>query len=274
MESRERSLADLPSEVVRTATEHLWQYTVGFVDTQQRKGDAVLLGSGIVVRAGSTHAFLTAAHVLDVLPRAGRLALILSTRIEQTSIEVSGIEYRKIARGTVDEDGPDLGAVLLSAPIASSVGAKKSFYNLTSRRARLLNEQPQKREGIWIASGFVGELTKLETSPKPYTAVKAFCHFGAVGGVDSYSSRGPHDYFLFPILRRDDSSIPEKFGGVSGSGLWQVLLRERNDGSLVVDDYLLQGLTYYQDAYVDGKSALRCHGPQSLYEIAYSAVVS
>jgi hypothetical protein len=158
--------------------------------------------------------------------------------------------------------------------VAAAVGAKKSFYNLDSRKERLLTKPPPDREGIWIASGFVEELTRIDPSPRPYTKIKAFCHFGAIGGIDSYWRREPHDYFSFPIFREDDSSLPEDFGGVSGSGLWQILLRERSDGSLEEGEYLLQGLTYYQDPYVHGKSALRCHGPKSLYSVVHAAIAS
>ncbi len=83
---------------------------------------------------------------------------------------------------------------------------------------------------------------------------------------------GQHDYFVFPLSLPPDGSIPHNFGGVSGSGLWHVLLREEKDGVLTVDKYLLQGLTYYQDPHFEGRSALRCHGTKSIYDVAYSAL--
>lgn len=273
-ETKARSITEIPEELIRSATEHLWQFTVGFVGVERKNKveGATLLGSGVLVKAGGMHAFLTAAHVIDVLPRSGRLGLILSTTPEQTTIDVSGINYLKIARGDRPKAGPDIAAVMLSSSVASAVASKKTFYNLTSRKERLLTVPPGDREGIWIASGFVEELTQIDSNPDPYETVKAFCHFGAVGGVDSYRVEDPHDYFAFPVSHPPNSAIPHNFGGVSGSGLWHVLLREDKRGVLTVDQYILQGLTYYQDPYVDGRSALRCHGAKTVYGVAYDAM--
>lgn len=274
METTERSITEIPEKLIKSATEHLWQFTVGFVgvETRNKVQTAKLLGSGVLVKADEAHAFLTAAHVLDVLPRSGRLGLVLSTTPEQTSIDVSGVSYLKIARGDRAEDGPDLAAIVLSSSVATAIGSKKTFYNLTSRHQQLLTSPPQDREGIWIASGFVEELTQIDPNPAAYETLKAFCHFGAVGGVEAYRVEGQHDYFAFPISHPPGSSIPHNFGGVSGSGLWHVLLRQDKGGVLAVHQHILQGLTYYQDPYVDGKSTLRCHGAKSVYGVAYEAI--
>ncbi len=272
---RERRLNEIPRTLLREATEYLWQFTVGFLDVRKEKDkeDAVLLGSGVVVRARNTYAFLTADHVIDVLPKRGRLRLILSARTEQTAIDVSGIQYLRIDRGTDDRAGPDLGAVLLSSEIASAIGAKKSFYSLDSRRDELLSRPPADNEGIWIASGFVEELTRIDPTPDHYVKVKAFCNFGSVGGAQAYEAQEPYDYFQFPI-ESPEVGAPHDFGGVSGSGVWHVLINERQDKSLVIRKYLLQGIAYYQDAYVKGNSALRCHGTRSIYAAAYGKLAS
>ena len=273
-ETKERSITEIPEELIKSATEHLWQFTVGFVgvETKNKVQKATLLGSGVLVKLNGRHALLTAAHVIDVLPRSGRLGLVLSMTPEQTTIDVSGINYLKIARGDKAEAGPDIAAVLLSSSVASAIEARKTFYNLTARKEQLLTAPPEDREGIWVASGFVEELTQIDPNPAPYETVKGFCHFGAVGGVDGYRVEGQHDYFVFPISHPPSSSLPHNFGGVSGSGLWHVLLREDGSGALSVHQHILQGVTYYQDAYVDGRSALRCHGTRSIYSVAYEAI--
>ncbi len=271
---RERSITEIPEGIFKSATEHLWQFTVGFVAVE-RKGkveEATLRGSGILVKAKGTCAFLTAEHVIGNLPREGRLGLILSTKAEQTSIDISGVHYLRIERGRDPRAGPDIAAIVLSSPVASTVASKKTFYNLDVSREQLMTAPPNDREGIWIASGFVEELTQIDPNPAPYESVKGFCDFGAVGGVESYSVNGQHDYFEFPISQPPGGSVPHDFGGVSGSGLWHVLLREKEGGDLTPYQYILQGLTYYQDPYVEGRSALRCHGPKSIYGVAYEAL--
>lgn len=270
----ERSITDISREVLKSVTEYLWHFTVGFVAVERKakKEEASLRGSGILVKANDTYAFLTADHVIDNLPRHGRLGLILSAKAEQTTIDIAGIEYRRIARGPDPKAGPDIAAIVLSSTIASAVTSKKVPYNLDTRREQLLTSPPNDREGIWIASGFVEELTQADPSPAPYETVKAFCEFGAVGGVESYYVQEPHDYFDFPLSHPPDSAIPHNFGGVSGSGLWHVLLRENKHGEFSAYQYILQGLTYYQVPYVEARSALRCHGPKSIYGVAYEAL--
>jgi len=272
--TKERSITEITEELLKSATEHLWQFTVGFVAVE-RKGkveEATLRGSGILVKANGTYAFLTAEHVIDNLPREGRLGLILSTKAEQTTIDISGIDYLRIDRGQDARAGPDIAAIVLSSTVASTVASKKTFYNLDTRKEQLMTAPPNDREGIWIASGFVEEFTQIDPNPAPYETVKAFCEFGAVGGVESYVVHGRHDYFEFPVSHPPGSSIPHNFGGVSGSGLWHVLLREKEGGDLTAYQYILQGLTYYQDPYVEGRSALRCHGPKSIYGVAHEAL--
>lgn len=73
----ELPIGDLPSALLEAIIPDLFQYSVGFVRVEKTPygHDAVLLGSGTLVKVGVTHAVLTAHHVLEVLPRTGRLGL-------------------------------------------------------------------------------------------------------------------------------------------------------------------------------------------------------
>lgn len=269
-----RSITEIPETLIRSCMERLWHFTVGFVrvERSERTEDATLLGSGVLVRVGKIRAILTADHVLRVLPSSGRLGLILSDKPEQTTIDVSGTEYLSIGRGDDSERGPDIGAVLLHHPVASLIEARKSYYNLDRWKERMLNNPPDDRKGIWIAQGFVDEMTVLDPAPSRFDRVKAFCDFGAVGGVEDYVSNGDHDYYTFPLKESPSEGIPSNFGGCSGGGLWHVFLVEKEEGELAVDNTLLQGLIYFQQPRHEGSSALRCHGPNSIYDVAYSAI--
>ena len=251
----------------------LWHFTVGFVRVEVSKEaeDAILLGSGILVKIGNVPTILTANHVLDALPRAGRLGLVLSDKLEKTTIDVSEIDYLSIDQGSDPELGPDIGAVLLSSSIASSLEARKTYYSLDLRKEGMLSSPPGDQEGIWIASGFVEEMTVLHEDPPKYDRAKGFCQFNAVGGVDSYISNGDHDYYTFPLTEPPSQDNPRNFGGCSGGGLWHVLLTKNGGGELSASETLLQGLVYFQQPPCDGSSALRCHGPRSIYGVAYSA---
>lgn len=112
----------------------------------------------------------------------------------------------------------------------------------------------------------------LDPNPSPFERVKGFCQFGAVGGVVDYVSINGHDYYTFPLTEQPSESIPENFGGISGGGLWHVLLKETEGGELAVQKSFLQGLTFWQEKPQNGLSALKCHGQKSIYDVAYSTI--
>lgn len=272
--SKTRPITDIPDKLIRSCVKKHWDFTVGFVRVEKsnRVENVILLGSGVLVTIKDIPLILTADHVLDILPRTGRLGLVLSDKLEQTTIDVTGIEYVSIGRGDDSGRGPDIGAVLLSEPTASMLRARKSFYNLDLRKERLLGNPPDDHQGIWIAQGFVEEMTVLDSNPSPFESVKGFCQFGAIGGVENYISSGGYDYYNFPLTNASTEGIPRSFGGCSGGGLWHVLLKETKGGELAVDQSLLQGLLYWQDPPQKGLSALKCHGPKSIYDVAYSKI--
>jgi len=111
----EKPPGELPDEVIEAAAKDLTEYCIGFVrvETSSRRQDAVLLGSGTLVSIGSIYAVLTAHHAVSILPRSGRLGLLLSPTLQQHTIDTQGIIYLEIARGSIDSDGPDLGAIIL-----------------------------------------------------------------------------------------------------------------------------------------------------------------
>lgn len=268
-----RSLKDIPESLLQSIQQDLWHYAVGFVRVGKRRNPEVaLLGSGVLVNVKDVSAILTADHVIDVLPRSGRLGLALSDKVEQTTIDITGVNYIKIARGKDAESGPDIGAVILPATIAATLAARKTFYNLTIRKDRLMKQPPADQEGIWMTNGFVEELTLSDPSPSEYEQVKAFCQFGAFGGVEEYTVAGEHDYYSFPLLYGQNTSIPRNFGGTSGGGVWHVTLIETQDRGLEAQERLLQGLAFYQQPFQGNRSALKCHGAKSIYNVAYPAI--
>lgn len=267
-------MTDIPDSIMKKAGQIHWNYTVGFVRVGRTNNieTADLLGTGILVKVENQHAILTAHHVLEILPKNGRLGLILSNREEKPTIDVDGIEYIKIDRGNQDIDGPDIGFIKLSISVASNLSAKKSFYNLDRNRDTILNNPPNDYAGIWAAQGFIEQLTLVDAESSKKT-IKAFCQYGAYGGVADYEIKGKHDYCKFPITEIEIPQEPNNFGGISGGGLWQIILAAADDGEIQAKESMLRGLIYYQDAFDEqGNSSLRCHAYRSIYGEAYKAI--
>lgn len=264
---------DLPRALVDAAVKDLAQYTIAFlhiknvVDGQQ----VDLLGSGVLVSVGNTRAILTAHHVVQVLPRTGRLGLLLERTREPHSIDTQGATFLEIARGTQDSVGPDLGAVILAPQIASAIAAKKTFYDLDSRRDQLLHSPPDLRDGVWFAQGFLEERTVVVPDPDGVGTTKGFYNFSGVGGPETGDQIDEYDYFEFPVSHEARQTSPRSWGGMSGGGLWQIPLKRQGSG-LVHLTPLLSGILFYQQPTTDTECGVRGHGRRSMYEVAYNYI--
>ena len=267
-------ITEMPSAIFEAAQRRMWDCTVGFVRVEKTRNveRAILLGSGVLVRAGERRAILTADHVRNILSTTGRIGLVLSQSEETTNIDAGALAPNKLGRGTNDTEGPDLAVLHVAPLLAGALSSKKTFYNLSNRQDLLLGNAPDPHAGIWAANGFVEELTIPEASSTPEKTVTAFCQFAAFGGVENYQEREGHDYYDFPFEEAGD--IPRNFGGVSGSGLWQFVLRYNASEEIEISDALLRGLIFYQEPFVGKRSALRGHAHKSIYLNVLSAVAN
>ena len=271
----EVKLRELPDAVIAAAAGDVNNYSIGFLHLNNPPSsphDLTLLGSGTLVSIGTTYAILTAAHVLSVLPRSGRLGVILSPTVQQFTIDIQGIAYVQIAKGRRDPEGPDLGAIVLSSPIASAIGAKKVFYNLDAHREQALSSPPDIRDGFWFVNGFVDEKTIEERNKNGYALVKGFYNLSGAGGPDHVNVIGDHDYYDFPVSYGGRSVAPKSFGGMSGGGLWQVPLKRGAAGKIEHTPPILSGVVFYQEPTTEAYCGVKCHGRQSVYRVAFDAL--
>ena len=269
-------LGEIPGKIIESAARDVAEYSIGFVRVEgTRSGqDAVLLGSGSLVSIGATHAVLTAHHVVSLLPRTGRLGLILSPTLQQHTVDTQGLVFLQIDRGTLDADGPDLGAIVLGPSIAGAIAAKKTFYNLNLRRDQMLKKPPHLRDGFWFVNGFIHENTIEEPGRDGYDRIKRFYNLSGAGGPEEPVLVGDHDYYDFPVSYGGRSVAPESFGGMSGGGLWQVPLMRNDQGEIVHKTPLLSGVVFYQVPTTETECGVKCHGRQSVYKVAYEAIQS
>ena len=272
----ELPISELPKSVIEAAAHDLAEYSVGFLrlESTPQGQDAILLGSGTLVSIGSIRAVLTAHHVVSILPTTGRLGLVLGPTLQQHTVDTQGLTYLKIARGTVDADGPDLGAVIFAPSIAGAIAARKTFYNLGLRRDQLLATPPDPHDGFWFVNGFIADRTVEERGRDGYGLVKGFYNLSGAGGPDEAVVVGDHDYFAFSVSYGAGSEAPKNFGGMSGGGLWQVPLARDAEGLVRHKSLLLSGVVFYQEATDSAQTCcnVKCHGRQSLYRVSYEAI--
>src|ERR1043165_6530030 len=102
-------VGDLPKELTARIVGELSAFSIGFTRVPEAPERPIvdLLGSGTLVTVGGKHAILTAHHVMRILPRVGRLGLLLWSSDHPATIDCAGLSFMEIARGTDDSIGPD-----------------------------------------------------------------------------------------------------------------------------------------------------------------------
>ena len=263
-------LKDIPSTLTESVAHDLVAYTVGFIRVEGPNVD--LLGSGVLVSAGAKRAIMTAHHVIDVLPKTGRLCIMLERTREPHTIDTSGLAFVHIAKGKRESEGPDLGAVVLAPSIAAAIGAKKSFFALDAKRDQMLSNPLEWCDGMWCAQGFLEERAVVTPDPDGRGRTTGFYNFTGVGGPEATIERDGHDYFEFPVAYEARPTAPVSWGGMSGGGLWQVPFKRQGD-SYVHLRPLLSGILFYQWPTTESKCGVRAHGRQSVYRMAYNAII-
>ena len=204
------------------------------------------------------------------------MGLLFADNSESHTVDRLAIRLLKIARGTKDSDRPDLGAVVLAphASLLSSINAHKVFFNLVRRRERMLKSPPRLRHGIWAAQGFVSELTDVRPAEGEIPPQVKMHGVTAFGSNDTVIHRGEYDYldyFANPADSRPTPTPPNSSGGMSGRGLWQILLNQGAD-RVGHERPLLSGIMFYELPTGGRIQHIRCHGPKSLYERVFTAI--
>ncbi len=85
-------------------------------------------------------------------------------------------------------------------------------------------------------------------------------------GPEKRQDRDGLDYLDFEMDLRF-RGLPRNFGGVSGGGLWRVLLYCSPETDEIDWKMSLHGVAYYQLPIVDKHRDIRCHGPVSIHRV-------
>ena len=253
-------------------------YIVGFarISVENRVEDADVAGSGTLVRIGERRGILTAAHVVTNLPKKGDTGLVYTSTADpkplRVTVKAEHCAFVRLGPGATENEGPDLGFIVLAPPDANNVEAKKSFLNLNRRQADVLAKPLEPEFGIWMIAGFVHEQTREADSLSPHIRTKSFYCLFADLGTPRESSAAVFDYLDFEVPHGPEHDAPESFRGVSGGGVWHALVGRDAAGAVIVKSVVLSGVAFHQSNVVDGKRKLRCHGPRSIYDALISEV--
>ncbi len=224
----------------------------------EKGGRLELAGTGTLLTVGGSHYILTAAHVWEeVLKSAAKVGITLTEDINHGFFMDAStiVPCGPPKPATWNEWGPDIAFLRIPSEYLGSIKAHRDYFNPTvggrtartvnNAEVRLLMSTPaafgifaQNQADVQVGGCFVNHATRCEIR----------CDF---------------DYFDFEV----DASFPdtpESYGGVSGGGLWTVLIHCSCSTGEVDWDQTLEGVAFYQLPIEKGRRAIRCHGPKSI----------
>lgn len=271
MQTEKLQISDIPRAVMDPVCDHIAQYTVGLsrLVRKNNKEDFRLIGSGTLVTVGGLDCVLTAEHVLAEIRNPDSLGLITSFtgELRRHAFPASHLVIHRIAKGTDDSSGPDIGLIVLPQTNIGTLRAEKSFFNIDGRRKLFGSGFLEKDRGLWFTCGILGESEQVLAPTRVFSSVKGYYALCGAGANPREYMEGDSDYLEMRIdYGEPDPELPRSFGGCSGGGIWQAPLRKNNRGEIEVEEYLLSGVIFYQTSIDNGIRQLKGHGRKTVYE--------
>lgn len=121
------------------------------------------------------------------------------------------------------------------------------------------------QESLYFTIGVINEYTETEsTSQKIHVTVFSS---GQVGSIIKLDDCYHHDRFLFQRNNNINQPDPEKFGGTSGAGVWEIK-NLYNDMEELVFNFI--GVIFYETPKKeDGSNDFILNGPKSIIKIIF-----
>jgi hypothetical protein len=245
-------------------------FTVGLVKLIERDKveDASCAGSGTLAVFGKVHGILTAAHVIDELPKTGEVGIVLyrEKTFQKQVIKMEDTERVTVREAIFGPEGPDMGFLRIPEENIGWLKATSSFYNLKKRRLNELAGQTPAENYVDAVIGMIDELTVNVPVDKPKRRAKAFSAIFCNGEVSGTNNVNGYDLLDFSVTSHPDFKLPGSFEGMSGGALWRVYFEMKDDTPSIVGKRV-QGIPFYQSVGQGGARVIICHGPNSIYRV-------
>lgn len=244
-------------------------FTVGLLRISQKAhGERLdLCGTGTLVWFAGVHYILTAAHVWEMLcetPAPTSVGLTLRENLDHKYL---------IDRATIvatgppkpvqwNEWGPDIVFLRVPPEHVGAIEVYRVFWNLAQKRnfshvicidLRVLKGTPHE----------LGEFTEIHAELE-ITGMFSAPHIERYSSMQAPEAiRRDYDYV---DLDMDLAlpGVPQTFGGVSGGGLWRVLVYWSDSTNEITWKIEIEGVAFHQSDPINGHRTIRCHGPQSI----------
>lgn len=245
---------------------------IGFVDNVDLSSKYEQLGSGVFVSIGNVYGILTARHVSRQIRDYDGIALPITQGIQKFVIKKEHLAILETDESQLEGIGPDLGFIRLGASDVGNVKAHKVFCNLETQLKLISHHKPTLIEGIWYACGAPHEQSTIKPGNEAIGRIHTYKTYSCELRPDKEFSKNGFDYLDVKYKYPEYQFSPLSFGGVSGGGIWQVLVGLDKNGATVTDSRILSGIIFYQSAFEDKARILRGHFRDSIYKNFYAEI--
>jgi len=263
-------------EILENAVRILQHHTTTLIKVAKDYSGAeksIHIGSGTFVQIEDAYGIITAQHVAKQLDGPCHLGLTIDTAYHRYLIPKDHLGVFELAMPVTEEWGPDLAFIGIPAAEVGTIRASMSFYNLSSHRQEQIQNPRLIDTGAWVLCGAPEVTVKSEGPKRGYRKALAFEHFACEGLLINEMTRDAFDYVEMPIDHSLYTKTPPTFKGMSGGGLWQLLIEQNSAGEVRVKSFVLSGVIFYQTELIDNKRSVRCHFRKSLYQYGYAEIV-
>ena len=274
-------ITQIPNAIHQEVGRTLGDYSVAIArcrnDDPNRFG---LVGSGTCVVRNGVRGILTAHHCLHACSpeitlggsstedlyfvlQNGRGVLVPSSELIETPL---GRPAKKHGYGS---HGPDLTFITIPpGPRLSSFSAVNSFWSL--------NKDPKEVIQNFCAGlpyitnmGYPEESHRITLRRNVIDLDVTRMSFFGVLNPRQISSHGRWDYVETVCSRRYGGRLPTTFRGVSGGGIWAIKLRLKGENGIVIEDFCLVGVSFFERQIDSDQRAIKGHFIRSIYDSAW-----
>lgn len=269
--TRDVSFDDIPQAVLEDVRQEIGHYFVALlrISPEDRDKPVALGGSGTLVELAGRHYVLTADHVWKGTDGWNQVGLAIADEGMPLAIPRDAITPKRLRGTSYSEWGPDLAMFEIPVPLVGTIKARKSFLNLARRQAMLSEHPPKTKKTVWAVMGLVLQSSSVGLVPEKETALANIRAEAFFGVTCDEQVRDGYDYLTLSA-KTTLPGVPSSFAGVSGGGLWQIGLTMKAGAVVSRGEHHFRGVAFWEQPQGDNILAIRCHGPRSIFDRAWT----
>ena len=208
-------------------------------------GPPQVLGSGVLLTDGVFTGILTCAHVWETYAQRTEIGLVRFRPASNTQSQVLALgPTQTIVLGEPPWDDPrsaDLAFTRLSVTQVADVAARFSILSHTRNLEKFRDGEPAGLQRVDAAFGLIGERTGVPSRAGEIVTTPMHAEFSPGNIIAKENGT-----LTFECMKYNLPDLPQRFGGLSGGGVWRGYFKVTDSGSCELEEIRLCGTASQQ----------------------------